>query len=164
MTPSPPASADAASGPSANQLTDKAFIAISFGSVVAAIITGFWMLGSPGKQRLLSLDSERVQNLSSIASELANEVRPPGEVGEAQPLPETLPPWLEELYRDPVTNEPYEYRKLSEESYELCATFALASVRDPQRATYDRGFSTLWEHPEGRHCFEIEKLDTRPKQ
>ena len=58
-----------------------------------------------------------------------------------------------------MTGEVYEYRKLSDDAYELCSTFATDTRSNPgeQRNRYNE-----WLHPEGRHCFEIKRNAAEP--
>ncbi len=53
---------------------------------------------------------------------------------------------------DPDTEQEYEYRILDEDSYELCAVFALASI------TNNRARDAFWLHDAGRHCFSLVAL------
>ncbi len=142
--------------------TDRAFLAVSAAAVAAAIVAGFWVLGSPGQQRLLSLDSERINDLSQIASTLAYAVENPGQATPAPPLPEQIPDSIttRDDLRDPATQEPYEYRRLSESAYELCATFATDSSQQDKNL---QSSNSRWTHSAGRHCFEIKKSATEPK-
>jgi len=136
--------------------TDKAFVVISAAAVFSAMFAGFWMLGFPSQQRLISLDEKRVQNLSIIADDLRKAtVTATGE--SAKPLPKQLPESISSApyFTDPSTGAPYEYNRLSDTTYELCATFDTRSDRqfnDAQRL----GVSS-WRHPSGRHCFQLSK-------
>ncbi|MHA1812054.1 MAG: hypothetical protein ACTSYX_01340, partial [Candidatus Thorarchaeota archaeon] len=56
---------------------------------------------------------------------------------------------LVELY-DPGTGQPYEYRVLSSNTYELCAEFARDTADEQGRPYRD-----YWSHSQGRHCFEL---------
>jgi hypothetical protein len=141
---------------------DKNFTVISAATVLAAIVAGFWLLGSPGKQRLISLDSQRVQNLSAIASELSSDLAANGDIP-AKPLPEQLSDRIRNQYKDPETQEPYSYKRISDKAYELCATFALPSDANENNRALPPFGDTRWQHPEGLHCFELEKLAVEPK-
>lgn len=142
--------------------TDRTFVAVSTAAVLIAIVAGFWLLGSPGQQRLLSLDSERVDDLTQIASNLVYAVENPGNTTPAPPLPEQLPNSMasRDDLRDPLTDEPYEYRRLSDSAYELCATFATDSTQLEKTSQFS---NTQWPHPAGRHCFEVAKSASQPK-
>ena len=152
--------------PFRHRSTDRAFLSISAVAVAIAIIAGFWLLGSPGQQRLLSLDSERINDLTQIAGELSYTVNNP-DGSTAPPLPQQLPDSVTTRadLTDPVTREPYEYRRLSDSSYELCATFATDSKeQDSTQPTSLPPFvNARWSHSAGRHCFEIAKSATEPK-
>lgn len=130
--------------------------------VFAAMIAGFFVIGSPAKQRDKKLDQERINNLYSIQDYIVN----------YWDLHEELPADLAELQeeypyvrdmKDPLTKEPYEYNKVGELAFELCATFALATEEQNGSYAYPRYFRNYvegdsWEHGEGRTCFE-RKID-----
>ncbi|MEL6854964.1 MAG: hypothetical protein AAFO83_07615 [Cyanobacteria bacterium J06607_13] len=142
-----------------HKFTDQAFAAISLGSVVAGVVAAFWLLGSPGNQRLIAMDRERLRNLQDIAFELETQVRGTN-TGELASLPEALPSTVSgaETKQDPLTDEPYEYIRLSDTTYQLCAIFATASENDPLR----RSVSERWQHSAGRHCFEFDATESVP--
>ncbi|NJM99389.1 MAG: hypothetical protein HC800_21640 [Phormidesmis sp. RL_2_1] len=142
--------------------SDQTFVVISAVSVMTAIVVGFWLLGSPSQQRLLSLDRQRVDDLSSIAYELQAQFSGSG-ADPATPLPEQLPGSLTNrgIALDPVNAEPYAYRRLSDTTYELCATFATESINlDEAAPAFNNDY---WPHPEGRHCFEVDNKTAKPK-
>jgi hypothetical protein len=126
------------------------YSAISFGIVVLAlIVAGFIVAGSPVLQREMRLDAERIQDLENLKWQI--------ELGasEGGKLLETLDEYefeyvMKEEMQDPVTGEAYEYRVLSEDTYELCATFAHAS--DSRFVRYD--LREQWDHEGGRQCFQ----------
>lgn len=127
--------------------TDKVFALVSLGAVVVAVVAGFWLLGSPGKQRLIALDRERISVLQTIHNDLSY-----GD-GVSETLPE--PMTIDERYLDPVSGEPFEYRRVDADTYELCATFATNSADDKTNRRRQRWDTQDWSHPEGRHCFEL---------
>lgn len=112
-------------------------------AVLLGLVAGFSMLGSPDRQRLIQADARRVEDLQAIQRVLQAR-------SATAPLPQSLsePP----LRRtDPITRQPYEFIRLDDHRYRLCATFSFESegvARDP-----------VWYHPAGRHCYE---LDHRP--
>jgi hypothetical protein len=112
--------------------------------VVIAVVGGLYFAGSPGEARLRRQDDRREELLNSASYAIE---RYHGEHGR---LPAVLdsagPEWARDSLgaRDPVTGVPFDYRTVSDSSYELCATFARGSEGEPTRS---------WNHPEGRHCF-----------
>lgn len=139
-----------------NRLIDRAFVITSLLLVVAGIGAGFGVLGSPARQRRISLDAERIQDLNTIASQLQFQAQEPDKA--KSNLPEQLPENLK-LSRDPVTGEPYEYRRIDESTYKLCATFTTDSREHAEGSSW---FDAQWQHPEGRYCFEIEASSASP--
>lgn len=133
---------------------DRAFAGVATVAVLAGIIAGFWVLGTPGRQRDIAADRQRLQDLQSIAFELQGRSQNQAEF--------ELPAELEDSQRraDPITNEPYEYEQLSDSSYELCAEFATDSSTYPLQNASQR--NEFWQHPAGPHCFEFDIAEQPP--
>ncbi len=95
--------------------------------VSAALIGGFMAVGGPGYARLEQQDAQRARHLQDLYVYL--QCRSSGE-----PLPETL---ADESYcprevsrtqvKDPVTGEAYQYRRLDDRRFEICAVFVTES-------------------------------------
>lgn len=132
-----------------SSLADRAFVITSLILVIVGIGAAFKILGSPAQQRRVSLDQQRVQNLGDIARQL--KMRAEETSAAESKLPAQLPEELN-FVRDPVTDEPYDYQRLSESTYELCATFATDSS---EYARDESWFDSQWRHPEGRYCYEL---------
>ncbi len=139
-----------------SQLADRAFVITSLILVILAIGAAFKILGSPAQQRRVSLDQARVQDLGNIARQL--KIRAEETSAAESKLPEQLPEELN-FVRDPVTDEPYDYQRLSESTYELCATFAANSS---EYARDESWFDSQWRHPAGRYCYEITASSETP--
>jgi len=121
--------------------------------VVAVVIVGVILLDSPAQERLRRLDERRVDDLRSISAELDFYWTREG----------TLPSSLEELsneagvfieLHDPETGQPYEYRVLGSNTYELCAQFSRDTAEEQGHFYRD-----YWSHGPGRQCFELEAQD-----
>ena len=121
--------------------------------VVTVVIVGVILLDSPAQERLRRLDERRVDDLRSISAELDFYWTREG----------TLPSSLEELsneagvfieLHDPETGQPYEYRVLGSNTYELCAEFARDTADEQGRPYRD-----YWSHGQERQCFELEAQD-----
>jgi hypothetical protein len=134
---------------------------VSFFIIAAAIITGFSIIGSPKTQRLIRYDNQKVNDLQMIQSQVTSRFQRTGE------LPQSIADINDELsgYRipaDPQTNNPYEYRATSKNSFQLCATFN----REPLKVNASNGSSVMpteygvkgasdfWNHGVGRQCFD----------
>ncbi|GAB4366721.1 MAG: hypothetical protein OHK0021_10120 [Bryobacter sp.] len=113
--------------------------------IAITLLFGFWKTGSPVRQRSLTQDAQRVQDLHGLASGI--------EVRYRRAEPKQLPT-MEELKsswrRDPATQKDYEYLSGEGPKYQLCATFELPS--DP----LPNGRKDEWSHPAGRHCFTLD--------
>jgi hypothetical protein len=127
--------------------------------VVIAVISGLRLHGPPAEEHLRRLDSRRVSDLRAIARAVDLHWT---RIGSLPSSLEDLPPELRTTLSlsDPETRQPYEYRVLGSESYELCARFARGSpmIRESNRDDF-------WLHGAGRHCFEIsvKRIDREPR-
>lgn len=94
------------------------------------------------------LDGIRAGDLQSIAGWIdtfrQRHERLPNSLGEL-----VADPRAQVSIEDPEIEQEYEYRILGEDSYELCAVFALASVTD------NRARDNFWLHDAGRYCFSL---------
>jgi Domain of unknown function (DUF5671) len=135
---------------------------LSWFVVLAAIVWGAVLIGTPQTQRALRFDDLRIQHFKSIAQELSSYVYEGKAYDTAAKPTRAAPATLQELasnaayqkldLQDPLTKVPYMYSVSSPTKVSLCGTFAL--VRDQQ-------YDILWNHPAGEHCFELDLLRTR---
>ncbi len=138
--------------------------------VLAAIIGGFLVVGSPTKQRNLRFDNIRVGDLSNIQWQVVSYWQTKGT------LPQTLgalkdPISSQMIPNDPDTDEPYGYVIKGDKAFQLCATFAEKTQDEKGRGgygygggyatsypmrvyPYDGGVETNWEHGVGKVCFD----------
>lgn len=144
--------------------------------VVASLVLGFVIMGSPSSQRKLRLDEQKVNDLSSIQWQVISHWQ------QKEKLPAQLTDMNNDIsgYYVPLdaeTGQPYEYRVVSggtDPSFELCANFNLESKNDPRynygekpipvdigggigssdsRAALWYQESNNWKHGAGRTCF-----------
>lgn len=142
--------------------TPKIMAMVTSAVVVGIIALGFAFVGSPAKQRQVRFDQQRVNDLSSLQSEVVNYYS----------TKQTLPTDLNALSNplsyftvpvDPDTQSAYEYSVKSKYTFELCANFATATTTeagsiDAPVATKPYGaydpYNQNWIHGTGRTCFE----------
>ena len=121
-------------------------------AVLAAIVAGFLVIGSPNDIRQRRVDQTRVRDLAAIANQVGAYRRT------HQTLPESLndlvpssPGYLLTPHNDPL-GLPYEYSVKNVYSYELCAEF-YGPAEDAANSRYETVFS---QHGHGRQCFTLE--------
>lgn len=139
----------------------KIFVWCVSAVVAAAIIGGFFIAGSPFKQRLVRFDSQKVSHLQILQGQIVNYWQ------SKKKLPENLDDLRDSISGfappvDPQSGEPYSYRALGALAFELCAEFNLSSkealIQVPRSAepyppgTFDIGGT--WDHEAGRVCFD----------
>ena len=115
---------------------------------IVAVIAGVMVAGAPAEGRMQRLDRVRARDVRSIATSIDDfwrrHERLPDSLGEL-----VADPRAQVSIEDPDTEQEYEYRILDENSYELCAVFALASI------TNNRARDAFWLHDAGRNCFSL---------
>lgn len=132
--------------------------------VLAALIGGFFIVGSPATERSRRFDEQRIQHLQTIQNEIVNHWM------RKQKIPESLDVLKDDIKgftapQDPETQMPYEYRAVGELSFDLCSVFStdsaalgkgayppmsLPAYREPY---YPGATGDNWRHGAGRICF-----------
>jgi hypothetical protein len=123
-------------------------------AVLAALAGAVAVLGSPMQQRQRALDNLRLSDLGDIVTAVKSHAK------EHNVLPQELSAlkdgekWRQPRMRDPDTNEPYGYKPLDDQSFQLCAVFSLPSS-DPDDPLENRmGYrNERRPHAAGRQCF-----------
>ncbi|MEK7558571.1 MAG: DUF5671 domain-containing protein [Patescibacteria group bacterium] len=133
--------------------------------VVASVIGGFFVIGSPASQRLVRFDQQKVNDLQSIQWQIVN-------FWQAK---QKLPQNLIEL-KDPISGQiipidaqsgkSYEYLINGALSFKLCASFNKESVASGYSSEFARpaqpmapqkgvpGIDDNWQHATGYVCFD----------
>ena len=137
-----------------NTSVNKSLIALAGILVLASIVMGFVVIGTPSERRAQRFDEQRVSDLSGIQWEVLNYWQT------RQKLPASLADLGDEFSGytapvDPETGVAYEYTVKAFLSFDICATFARARVagdagmvaRDPW------GMGEAFAHEAGRTCF-----------
>jgi hypothetical protein len=111
-------------------------------------------------------DERREQDLRAIVSAVDNFA------AREEALPYDLPKlaaatqdWAGLLaLADPETGQAYDYARIGQHSYKLCATFKLASspTLNASGQPSSRDPSRSWLHPAGAHCFAFDDKSPNP--
>jgi hypothetical protein len=120
---------------------EKLFFGLSSLVVVIAVVTAFFLMGSPAEQRLKKFDARRVSDLQRTKRAVDYYYRTRKEL--PKDIETVSKTWAQIDKTDPETQKPYVYRVVDKETYELCAEFSTAS----------EGRGGMWSHPRGEHCF-----------
>ena len=123
--------------------------------LMAAVVGGFLLLGSPTEERLHRLDNRRVNDLKCISHAVD------AYWTQYKHLPVALDDLSQQpgpnlIFRDPTTGQLYEYHTLGDSTYELCATFQRESAQESPGQNRD-----FWSHGAGRQCFQLEARGAR---
>jgi hypothetical protein len=126
--------------------TPGKWLAIAGGmAMLAAVVAGLSLLGSPAHQRALRLDNQRVSNLRTLSTFIGSEL------DRKKVLPSSLAALGVggSVSTDPVTGTPYRYEVTGKDAFRLCATFDAASEDDGRTPHAVDG----WKHTAGPQCF-----------
>ncbi|MSR73090.1 hypothetical protein EXS61_00565 [Candidatus Parcubacteria bacterium] len=127
--------------------------------VLASIVSGFMIMGSPVTQRLMRFDAQKLADLQTIQWQLVNYFQQKGA------LPETLTDLRDPIsgFVIPVDSQnglSYEYKKISEMGFELCADFNVNSnSNNSSGMNYAKPIGVgseneNWSHAVGQTCFK----------
>lgn len=136
--------------------------------ILAAVVSAFFVVGSPESRRITRQDQQRRNDLQNIQYQIGDYFR----------AKEKLPTKLTDLNdsfrgvvipKDPATGKDYEYKLKDADTFELCAEFALpwspnqypgknsADIAMPSMGGYGGYYGPsgeTWQHETGRQCFE----------
>ncbi len=120
---------------------------LAIAGVATAVVYGLMRLGPPSVERERRLDERRVEDLREIANAVDLHWTRRGNLPAAlDTLPDTVA--SDASFSDPATGQSYEYRVLTESTFELCASFGTDWLRP--------SLDLFWSHPTGRHCFDLD--------
>ena len=120
--------------------------------VVATVGYSIYVVGTPGQQRNVRLDEQRIDDLRGISRNVDRYYETNGT------LPANLfdlqgPRYSVQSIEDPQTGRPYGYYLVGGVNYELCAVF---NTESPERRDERRPFSeSIWDHGPGLTCFPL---------
>lgn len=139
--------------------------AVAIGCVLlVAIILGFSVIGSPRTQRLMRWDNQKISDLQNMQWQVINYWQMNGMIPESLP---NIPDDPQNSSINDYKDAGYEYRKMGDMKFELCANFNRSfEERGNGRGVgyglmaegpyYKGGMmeNDNWMHGAGRHCFE----------
>jgi len=127
--------------------------------VLAGIVSGFFIVGTPAEQRLRRFDDQRVSDLQEIQNQIIyywqqKDVLP----SKLTDLNDSISGFV--VPTDPATGADYIYNIQGELDFELCANFDKVSLAEG-RNTYPRqpgiyypgAYQENWSHEAGEKCF-----------
>ncbi len=135
--------------------------------ILASIVSGFFIMGSPMQIRLYRFDDQKVSDLQNIQWQVVNYWQ------QKEKLPATLADVQDPISgvtipTDQQSGASYEYSVKGATSFELCATFNADTQPNSASNTYSRPVAApvapgatgsdlmndTWQHGPGRVCFE----------
>ncbi len=139
--------------------------------VLAGIVYGVVIIGSPTSQRAKMMDTQRVTDLINIQNEIVYiQWENKGVVPETlEDLKNSVSSFT--IPSDPETKQNYEYKMLSKNSFELCATFKTIVSTSTDAVTRPAIYpyaNENWHHGAERTCFTrtidptLYKIKTQP--
>jgi len=126
-------------------------------AIFVSIAYGFFLVGSPAKQRDIRFDEQRISALQQIENSAANYWQQkfvlPKDLNELNAIGYAIP-------KDPETGSQYEYAITGKLSFRICAVFkTILSLDSAEENKYSReGLAVVpqnWAHGVGNTCFDI---------
>lgn len=137
----------------------KAVVWVAVGVVLASVLVGFVVSGSPFAARKQRLDARRVSDLQQIQSQIVytywqSKGALPASLDD---LKDPISPFI--IPVDPETKASYEYIRKAELNFVLCAVFtteqsATESMQPQSYPVYENTLNESWVHGVGRVCFD----------
>ena len=125
---------------------------IAIAVVAVAVVGGLMRVGPPSVERERRLDERRVEDLRLIADAIDLHWTRSGSLPPSlDALPDTVA--SDASFSDPASGQSYEYRALTESTFELCASFGTDELPP--------SLEVFWSHPVGRHCFDLEVREVK---
>lgn len=128
----------------------KVWSVVALVIILASIIWGFSVLGSPRTQRLMRYDSQKVSDLQSIQYEVINYWQMKGKLpANLSAINDSISGYVTPI--DPDTKEAYVYKVIGEKTFQLCADFNLPTAVNKITVKIMPGEN--WIHDKGQECF-----------
>ncbi|MFA6269846.1 MAG: DUF5671 domain-containing protein [Candidatus Paceibacterota bacterium] len=129
--------------------------------ILATIIWGFVVLGSPQTQRLIRADNQKITDLQNIQWQVISYWQMNGMLPQSQPALETY--CVQNYCLTGINMADYEYKKTKEMTFEICTNFNKENMMSQNQyqgmmqVTYPGKIGTIendnWNHKMGRQCF-----------
>jgi len=136
----------------------KIFAWVSSIVIIVAVVSGFFIVGSPSTQRARNFDNQRVTDLQSIQSQIVyywqnKNVLPPALNNLKDSISGFTPPV------DPQNSSAYVYRITGSLSFQLCANFETVGSTQYQDQRIAIPYPAMqakdnWNHGAGLTCFD----------
>ena len=123
--------------------------------VAAGVVLAFLAIGTPAHNRDMELDKQRTVGLDDMAAAIRTRYRGSGHLPER--LSADFGPHADpgNAFVDPQTGKPYDYQRIDDDRFRLCAIFSAPS--DTDVAAHPGVYSADWSHPAGVFCKDYSK-------
>jgi len=132
------------------------FFLASVALFVGLVFTAVSVIDSPAKMQLRKNDSKRISDLKEVANILLDHHR------EGKALAENIAEATKSnstrnFMRDLVSDELYDYRRISEYAFELCANFETSNIDyGNYQSFYFANKPMNLGHSKGKYCFDFD--------
>jgi len=130
--------------------------------VIIAIITSFFIIGSPQSARLAQFDQQKISDLQTIQNQIVyyyqSKEKLPGSLSDMNDPISSFKIPIDPQATDKGYTYEYNVKNAENLTFELCATFnkngndQYAQTR--QISVPAKGYADNWQHSAGRVCFE----------
>lgn len=128
----------------------KYFASIAGIIILASIIYGFTIMGTPAHQRDIRTDMKKIQDLQNMQSFISNyyvtKLILPANLSDIEAQSGAIP-------KDPQTGLDYEYKVTDKNNFELCSSFKTSSTGAGYIST-PYYYNSNWDYKAGNVCFK----------
>jgi hypothetical protein len=128
--------------------------------ILASIIWGFSVLGSPQTQRLIKYDNQKIMNLQEIQWQVISYWQMNGMLPASLEQMKANKEYYAVIPKDTQLEKDYVYKKTGEMTFELCAEFNKENTKNQNgyeiQVSYPKGSviqNENWNHGVGEQCF-----------
>jgi len=146
-----------------SSLSRKVWTLVALVFVVALVVWGFAVIGSPRTQQLIKYDQQKISDLQGLNYQLQNYYQMHGNIPSA--IFDLDCAQSPSNCMDKQTNKSYEYIKTGDVSYEFCAVFNKSSADEkiPYTTYYAETGPNFSQYDAGRSCFEYKMTVSQNK-
>lgn len=134
-----------------NSKSRKIWGAVAVVVVLSSVIWGFSVLGSPRTQRLYKYDNQKISRLEELSYRVETYYGAKSALPNSMDELKSYDSYVDMISKDLQTGKEFEYVKIDNVSYSVCADFNKESIDAGVKSYYSE---VNWKHAAGRDCLK----------
>lgn len=133
------------------------FVIVLCSCIFSLVIVTLLVSGTPFEQKSIALDRQRLKAFNTIKSQIEVYSYTKGQPQNLSQVTSLNSGYYAKSLRDPETGKPYDYKVISDTSFQLCTTFSTGSSKQDKFTMESLGVSNI-SYKKGYNCFSY-KVD-----